>query len=256
MSASPGLRPQLWSDHVNLSTSACRVCADTMKAVMPSAHSDLKEIYHRLAAARGPAGWWPGDSPFEVCLGAILTQNTAWTNVEKALEVLRERGLLDFSALSALSAEEIAPLIVPAGCFNVKARRVKAFLDFVEREYGGDVSLMALEDRWALRAKLLGVSGVGRETADCIVLYVARHPLFVVDAYTRRVFERLGFLQGGEPYDEVQRFFHERLPADAELFNDYHAQIVLLGKDVCRKVPKCTVCPLSTRCASRLREAS
>jgi endonuclease III related protein len=223
---------------------------------MPSNDSDLKEIHRRLAAERGPAGWWPGESPFEVCLGAILTQNTAWTNVEKALAVLRERGLLEWRALSVLTAEEIAPLIVSAGCFNVKARRVKAFLDFVGREYGGDVALLAREERWALRAKLLGVSGIGRETADCIVLYAAGLPLFVVDAYTRRVFFRLGLLRGGETYDEVQSFFHARLPADPELFNDYHAQIVLLAKDVCRKVPRCASCALSSLCANRLREAS
>ena len=230
--------------------------AHTMKTGMPSHDSDLKEIYRRLAVERGPAGWWPGESPFEVCLGAILTQNTAWTNVEKALAVLRERGLLEWRTLSALSAEEIAPLIVSAGCFNVKARRVRAFLDFVGREYGGDVTVMAREERWALRAKLLGVSGIGRETADCIVLYAARLPLFVVDAYTRRVFFRLGLLHGGEAYDEVQSFFHARLPADPELFNDYHAQIVLLAKDVCRKVPRCGACVLSSLCANRLREAS
>jgi endonuclease-3 related protein len=224
---------------------------------MPNGHSDLREIYTRLAGVRGPLGWWPGESAFEVCLGAILTQNTAWTNVEKALQVLRERFLLSWSSLSRLSAEEIAPLIVPAGCFNVKARRVKAFLDFVGREYGGDVTAMAREERWALRAKLLEVTGIGRETADCIVLYVAKRPLFVVDAYTRRVFERLGHLRGGESYDEVQGFFHSRLPADAELFSDYHAQIVMLAKDVCRKVPRCAECPLSARCATNhMREAS
>lgn len=223
---------------------------------MPSTHSDLKEIYDRLAATRGHAGWWPGETPFEVCLGAILTQNTAWTNVEKVLQVLRERSLLEWRTLSALSTEELAPLIRSAGCFNVKARRVKAFLDFLGREYGGDAAAMIGEDRWVLRARLLGVSGIGRETADCIVLYAARQPLFVVDAYTRRVFERLGLLRGGESYDEVQQLFHARLPPDEALFNDYHAQIVMLGKDVCRKVPRCSVCPLSAQCANRSREAS
>jgi endonuclease III related protein len=216
----------------------------------------LKGIYDRLAAVRGSAGWWPGGSGFEVCLGAILTQNTAWTNVEKALHVLRERDLLTYAALSALSADEMAPLIRSAGCFNVKARRVKAFLDFLGREYGGDVSAMAGEDRWALRAKLLAVPGIGRETADCIVLYAAGGPLFVVDAYTRRIFERLGLLRGGEAYDDVQRLFHEGLPLDAALFNDYHAQIVMLGKDVCRKAPRCFACPLSMLCPTRMREAS
>lgn len=217
---------------------------------MPHGHSDLREIYARMRAHRGPAGWWPGGSAFEVCVGAILTQNTAWTNVEKALRVLRERGLLTFDALHALSADELAPLIRSAGCFNVKARRVKAFLDFLARDYDGLVSALAREDRWILRAKLLAVPGIGPETADCIVLYAAGAAVFVVDAYTRRVFGRLGLLRGDESYDDVQRFFHEGLPADPALFNDYHAQIVLLAKDVCRKVPRCGECVLSALCAA------
>ena len=158
----------------------------------------IAEVYRRLRAHQGPARWWPGKSPFEVCLGAILTQNTAWSNVEKALAVLRARGLLSYEALCDLPPAELAPLIRPSGCFNVKARRVRAFLDFLGREYGGKVEAMAGEGPRALRAKLLAVSGIGRETADSIALYAAGRPLFVIDAYTRRVFARLGLFRGDE----------------------------------------------------------
>lgn len=209
-------------------------------------------IYRRLLRRRGAAGWWPGETPFEVCLGAILTQNTSWTNVEKALAVLRESGLLSFAPLRALSTEALAPLIRSSGYFNVKARRVGEFLRFLEREYGGRVEGMAREEALTLRAKLLAVPGIGRETADSIVLYAAGLPIFVVDAYTRRIFSRLGLIRGDEDYDEIRGLFEANLPRDAALYNDYHAQIVLLGKDVCRPTgPRCEVCPLDELCARR-----
>ncbi len=212
---------------------------------------DVVDVYRILLRRRGPTGWWPGETPFEVCLGAILTQNTAWTNVEKALSNLRARGMLSFEALVSLPVEQLAPLLRPSGYFNVKARRLKAFLAFLGEEFGGRVEALTGEDPLRLRARLLEVDGIGRETADSIVLYAAGLPLFVVDAYTRRIFSRLGYLAGDEDYDEIQRFFRERLPRDAALFNDYHAQIVLLGKDVCRTKPRCNVCPLERRCRKR-----
>jgi endonuclease-3 related protein len=212
---------------------------------------DLRRIYGRLRRRFGPSGWWPGETPFEVCLGAILTQNTSWTNVEKALEVLRRRGRLSFGGLRSLPPSRIAPLIRSSGYFNVKARRVKAFLVFLGREYGGRVEAMAREDPWTLRARLLAVDGIGRETADSIVLYAAGLPVFVVDAYTRRVFGRLGHLEGDETYDEIQAFFMGRLPPEVALFNDYHAQIVRLGKEVCRPRPRCGACPLADLCPRR-----
>ena len=208
----------------------------------------LMAIYKRLRDARGHAGWWPGETPFEVCLGAILTQNTSWSNADKALGVLRKRGRLSYDALQACRPSRIAPLIRSSGYFNVKARRLAAFLRFLGREYGGRVEAMAAEGPAVLRAKLLAVTGIGRETADSIALYAAGLPLFVVDAYTRRMFTRLGLLTGDEDYDEIQRFFMDRLPADVALYNDYHAQIVLHGKDVCRTVPRCDVCPLDEVC--------
>ena len=208
----------------------------------------LDEVYRRLRAARGPAGWWPARSAFEVCLGAILVQNTAWSNVEKSLAALRARGLMSFEAMRGLPAEELAPIIRSSGCFNVKARRLRAFLDFQEKEYGGRVRKMAREEPWTLRARLLAVPGIGRETADSIALYAAGLPLFVIDAYTRRVFSRLGLVRGDEPYDVLQRVFMEALPAEAALYNDYHAQVVILAKDVCRARPACGVCPLGEVC--------
>jgi endonuclease-3 related protein len=196
----------------------------------------LPRIYQRLVARFGPAGWWPGETPFEICLGAILTQNTSWGNAEKALGMLRAHGQLSYSRLRSLPVSRLAVLIRSSGTFNLKARRIAAFLSFLSSESG------------ELRGKLLAVHGIGRETADSIALYAAGQPLFVVDGYTRRVFTRLGLLRGDEAYDDIQRIFMDRLPADASLFNDYHAQIVRLAKDVCRPRPRCGECPLDDLC--------
>ena len=215
--------------------------------------ADLTAVYGRLLDRQGHSGWWPGESPFEVCLGAILTQNTAWTNVEKALARLRAEGLLTYDRLRAVPEPRLADLIRPAGPFRIKAARLRAFLDFLGREYGGRVEAMGEDEPWALRRKLLAVPGIGPETADAIALYAGGRPLFVVDAYTRRVFARLGYLRGDEEYGDVQRFFMERLPPDAALFQDYHAQIVRLAKDVCRKVPRCGECALDRVCATGSR---
>ena len=183
-----------------------------------------------------------------MCVGAILVQNTAWANVERALDRLRRRRLLSFRALHRLPASRLAPLVRSSGTFRVKARRLRAFLDFLAAEYRGRVEAMRWEEPSLLRRKLLAVPGIGPETADSIALYAAGHAVFVVDAYTRRVFARLGLLRGDESYAEVQRFFEDRLPRDAGLYNDYHAQIVRLGKDVCRTRPRCPECPLADLC--------
>jgi endonuclease-3 related protein len=216
----------------------------------PGRRAVLERVYDRLRGAFGHAGWWPGDSPFEVCVGAILVQNTSWGNVERTLEGLKKRGLLSFPALHALPESRLAQLLRSSGTFRVKARRLRAFLGFLAAEYGGRVDAMRSENPVVLRRELLGVPGIGPETADSIVLYAAGHPSFVVDAYTRRVFTRLGLLRGGESYVEIQRFFEERLPRDAALYNDYHAQIVRLGKDFCRTRPLCPECPLRAMCAT------
>jgi endonuclease-3 related protein len=211
--------------------------------------SRLMTIYRRLRRSRGAAGWWPARTRFEVCVGAILTQNTAWANVEKALASLRGAGRLSFAALNRLSAPEIAPLIRSSGVFNVKARRLRAFLDFLGSELGGRCHRMASYEAQTLRRRLLAIPGIGRETADSIALYAANQPLFVVDAYTHRLFSRLGITRGDEPYDVLQARIMASLPRDVALFNDYHAQIVLHGKDVCRPRPRCEACVLSDLCA-------
>jgi endonuclease III related protein len=211
----------------------------------------LVRIYRTLRRAYGPARWWPGRTAFEVCLGAILTQNTAWTNVERTLRGLRRRRLLSFRALDRLPVSRLAPMLRPSGTFRMKARRVRAFLDLLGREYGGRVARMAGEEPIRLRERLLAVHGIGPETADAIALYAAGHAFFVVDAYTRRVLERVGLLRGGESYDAVQSLFHRNLPRDAALFNDYHAQFVRLAKEACRRVPRCAKCPIETSCEKR-----
>jgi endonuclease-3 related protein len=211
----------------------------------------LRAVYHRLLRRFGHAGWWPGETAFEVCVGAVLTQNTSWGNVEKVLGRLRRSGRLSFEGLRALPASRLAPLIRSSGSYNVKARRLRALLDFLASEYGGRTEAMRREDPSVLRGKLLCVPGIGPETADSIALYAAGHAFFVIDAYTRRVFARLGLVRGDESYDALQRFFMERLPPDATLYNDYHAQIVRLAKDVCRPRPRCGECPLESICPRR-----
>ena len=211
----------------------------------------LRSIYRRLLRRFGPSGWWPGETPFEVCLGAILVQNTSWTNAERALVRLRRAGRLSFEGLSGLSSSRIAPLIRPSGTYRIKARRIRAVLDFLDHAYGGRIDAMTVEDPWVLRRRLLAVHGIGRETADSIVLYAAGLPLFVVDAYTRRVFSRLGVLDPRLGYDSIQRFFMDHLPRDPALYNEFHAQIVRLGKDVCRPRPRCGECPLDAICPKR-----
>jgi endonuclease-3 related protein len=184
-------------------------------------------------------------------VGAILTQNTAWTNVEKALAVLKARRRLSYRGLSRMPPSRLAPLIRSSGTFRVKARRLHAFVRFLGSEYGGTVAGMRRERPEVLRSKLLAINGIGPETADSIALYAAGAPVFVVDAYTRRVFTRLGLLTGREDYGATQRFFMERLPRSAALYGDYHAQIVRLAKDACRTRPLCVACPLDDLCPKR-----
>jgi len=210
----------------------------------------LQDIYEHLLAAYGPQGWWPGDSPFEVIVGAILTQSTAWTNVEKAIANLRAAHALTPAGLLALTTEETAALVRPAGYFNVKARKLQALAEFLAHRHGSDLdSLLALETG-RLREALLGVYGIGPETADSILLYAAHRPVFVVDAYTRRVFSRLGLVKDTISYPDLQALFTSHLPPDASLFNEYHALIVRHGKVCCRKRhPQCGACPLRPVCA-------
>lgn len=214
------------------------------------ADSPWRAVYARLLATLGPQHWWPADSPFEVMVGAVLTQNTAWGNVERAIDALKAADALSCRAILALPAHELAALIRPAGYFNLKARRLKALCDFLARQGVAEhpAELARLAPLTRLRALLLEVHGVGEETADSILLYALGLPSFVVDAYTRRIFGRLGLVPERAAYREVQRLFQANLPAEVALFNEYHALIVLLGKDVCRPRPRCARCPLQAVC--------
>lgn len=206
-------------------------------------------LFERLAKAYGPQHWWPGDTPFEIMVGAILTQNTAWTNVEKAIDRLKAAGKLDPWLLVECTPEELAELIRPAGYFNVKARRLQSFCRFF-LEAGG-LEWLAAQPTNELRKLLLAVHGVGPETADDMVLYAFERPVFVVDAYTRRLGERLGMLRGGEGYEEIRAVFETALGPDVRTFNELHALIVQHAKHVCRKRPICSGCCLADQCSGR-----
>lgn len=209
-----------------------------------SSNPPLRAVFGALLSHFGPQRWWPARSRFEMMVGAILTQNTAWANVERAIARLRREGALTLAALHRAPLRALAEWIRPAGYFNVKARRLRAFTDFLMTAYGGRLDRMLREDTATLRGRLLSVCGIGPETADSILLYAANRPVFVVDAYTRRVLRRHGWLAGHPPYDEVAAFFTARLPSDAALFNEYHALLVALGKHHCRARPRCEECPL------------
>ncbi|QJA06342.1 endonuclease III domain-containing protein [Thermosulfurimonas marina] len=205
----------------------------------------LREIYERLYQHFGPQGWWPAESPFEVCVGAILTQNTNWRNVERALKNLKERGLLEPHRLAKLSETELANLIRPAGYFRVKARRLKAFLGWLLERCEGDLSALAEIDTETLRREFLEIPGIGPETADSILLYALERPVFVVDAYTKRILVRHGLVTEEADYSEIQGVFMENLPPEVPLYNEYHALFVACGKHYCLpRRPRCPSCPL------------
>jgi endonuclease-3 related protein len=206
----------------------------------------LLAVFRALFAAYGPQDWWPGETPFEVMVGAVLTQSTAWTNVERALAGLARRIPLTADSILSLPVDDLAELLRPVGYFNVKARRLRAFCaDFLD--HGGLDGLADLPTA-ELRQRLLAVHGVGPETADDMLLYAFDRPVFVVDAYTRRIFARLGALRGDEGYETIRHGFEQALGPDAALLNDYHALIVRHGKDICRPRPRCAACCLRALC--------
>jgi endonuclease-3 related protein len=207
----------------------------------------LLEIYHRLYRTYGSQHWWPGDEPFEVMVGAILTQSTSWKNVEKAISSLKKANALNPASIRNLGLPELANLIHSCGYYQVKARKLKAMAEWLGG-YGDDLEKAFSRSPVELRKELLGVWGIGPETADSIVLYAAGMPAFVVDTYTRRVFGRLGLVDGKVDYDTLQSLFTRNLPADVPLFNEYHALLVRIGKECCRKKPNCEVCPLVSCC--------
>jgi endonuclease-3 related protein len=208
----------------------------------------LTAIFHRLASHFGPRHWWPAETPFEVCVGAILTQNTNWGNVEKAIAKLKRDGLLSPEAIRDMPGERLAEVIRPAGFFNVKSRRLKEFVAFLFDRYAGSLDRMFAGDWQSLREELLAVRGIGPETCDSILLYAGHKPTFVVDAYTRRVFSHLGLIAPQSSYEEMRAFFMAHLPADVALFNEYHALIVEQAKVYCRTSPRCPGCPLADAC--------
>jgi len=206
----------------------------------------LLKIYNSLYNYFGPLNWWPGATPFEVMLGAILTQNTAWRNVEKAINNLKKENLLKPLKLYNINQEELAQLIKPSGYYNIKAKRLKNFISFFVEEFEGSTEKMFLGDGRELRKKLLNVNGIGPETADSILLYAGRKPFFVVDAYTKRIFSRHKLISKDSTYYEIQEFFIKNLDRDVKLFNEFHAQIVMLGKTICTsKNPDCAKCPIA-----------
>lgn len=203
----------------------------------------LMEVFEILLKRYGALHWWPAETPIEVCVGAILTQNTNWLNVEKAIVNLKREGLLSLEALWEIDRERLADLIRPSGFFNVKSVRLKEFLGWLLERYGS-LEAMFRGDWRVLREELISVRGIGRETCDSILLYAGEKPSFVVDAYTRRLFSRLGLVQETDSYEQVRSLFMKSLPADSALFNEYHALIVEQCKRHCRKKPLCDGCPL------------
>lgn len=205
----------------------------------------LTSMYQSMLAALGESRWWPAETPFEMVVGAILTQNTNWKNVERAIDNLKAAQALTPATMAALPADELAALIQPSGYFRVKAQRLKDLVRFIEHECGGDIASLAQRGLDELRPMLLGIKGIGPETADSILLYALNQPSFVVDAYTRRILSRHGLLPEEAHYDEVREFFMDALDPDPAMFNEYHALLVRVAKNFCLKqAPKCEACPL------------
>ncbi|MFZ5800064.1 MAG: endonuclease III domain-containing protein [Candidatus Omnitrophota bacterium] len=212
----------------------------------PVTRKQLSVIYQRLLRSFGPQDWWPAKTPFEVIVGAILTQNTAWANVEKAIANLKRAHCLNPAKIKNLSFRRLAELIRPSGYYNIKAKRLKSFINFFFKEYRGQVCRMSKAPTGILRRQLLEVKGIGPETADSILLYACEKPVFVVDAYTKRMLSRHHLLDGKLDYATVQRLFMQSLKPQEKLFNEFHALLVRLGKDYCKKIPRCNVCPLKS----------
>jgi endonuclease-3 related protein len=209
----------------------------------------LKQVYDRLLKAYGPQHWWPGDTPFEVMVGAVLTQNTAWSNVERAIHNLKLYEALSPQAILDAPHEQLAQWLRPSGYFNIKAVRLKHYCQWYIKE--GEYPRLAGWETDSLRKGLLSVKGVGPETADDILLYAFERPVFVIDAYTRRIFSRLNYITGEEGYEELRHFFEKGLARNrdkVQLFNEYHALIVNHAKDYCRKKPVCDSCCLKRVC--------
>ncbi len=215
-----------------------------MKSILEN--HQLGTIYEKLNSHFGDLGWWPADSAFEVIIGAILTQNTAWQNVELAIENIKAVNLLDPVSMNVIDYRILEKLIRPSGYFRIKASRIKNFVNFLQNRYDCDLDKMFCDDLWQLRKKLLEVKGIGKETADSILLYAGHKPIFVIDAYTKRILIRHGIIDQNTSYDELQKYFMRNLPEEVNLYKQYHALIVNTGKKFCRKSPLCEECPLNS----------
>jgi endonuclease-3 related protein len=205
----------------------------------------LTGIYQSLFDFFGPQHWWPGENPFEIVTGAILTQNTGWANVEKAITNLKSAGCLNPEKLHNLETPRLAELIRPAGYYNIKAKRLKNFIDRLFDDYHGDLKNLESINTDRLREELLTIKGIGRETADSILLYAFDRPVFVVDAYTARIMCRHGLIEPDADYEQIRELFESSLPRDTQLFNEYHALLVKVGKEFCRPKARCHHCPLN-----------
>lgn len=208
-------------------------------------NNPFEKIFTTLYKTFGSQGWWPADTPFEVAVGAILTQNTNWKNVQKAIHNLKDKRMLSPKSIYFAKEETIAELIKPSGYFNVKTKRLKNFVNFIVEECNGSLMNLSKLDKLEIRDKLLSISGIGKETADSIILYSLKKPIFVIDAYTKRLLLRHSIIDKDLSYDECQILFHNNLNEDVQLFNEYHALIVRVGKEFCKKTPNCVACPLS-----------
>ncbi|MCD6297378.1 MAG: endonuclease III domain-containing protein [Deltaproteobacteria bacterium] len=204
----------------------------------------LMDMFDLLVAHFGPQAWWPAETDLEMMVGAVLTQNTNWKNVEKAIENLKGKGLLTVNALCSMPMETLAQEIRPAGYYNIKAKRLMNLIHFIRDQYGEDLSGFFRDETQIMREGLLSVNGVGPETADSILLYAARRPVFVIDAYTHRILNRHGMSEDQANYYELQELFMDHLPEDQELYSEFHALIVQAGKNYCKKKPLCLECPL------------
>jgi len=220
--------------------------------VEPVNAPNLTDLYHRLSGAYGPRGWWPGEGAFEVIIGAILTQAAAWKNVELALANLKAENCWSFRAIDGCPPDQLAGIVRPSGYFNAKAAKLKAFAAHVLERYDGDLDLMFAQETASLRQELLSIHGIGPETADDILVYAAAKPSFVIDTYTVRILERMGIApeNGRRRYADWQALFHNNLPADAALFNEFHALLDHHAGSACRKTPVCDGCCLLAVCAT------
>jgi endonuclease-3 related protein len=213
-------------------------------------HDELMKIYNNLCEHFGPRHWWPADTPFEMIMGAILTQNVSWRSAAEAIENLKQEGILSIEGILSTDPVSLAALVRPARYHNQKAKKLQSFCGVIAGEFRGDLDAFLSQEMGTLRERLLDIYGIGPETADCIILYAAEQPIFVVDAYTRRIFSRLGYFPEKISYEEMQHFFMSNLPRDVALFNEYHAQIDALGHHTCLKSkPRCGECPVVCQCA-------